>query len=108
MRQARLNDAAICLFTILSEAGIYSGIFGGYGIAVMGGNRESKDIDCLASLTKQEAIHLLDGVFRFDVVPQNRQDLGINVSAAKEAAGGFDPDELPRPEAGDVQMGLLA
>jgi len=40
----------------------------------MGGNWESKEIDYPASLTKQEAVRLLDGVSGFAVVPQIRQD----------------------------------
>lgn len=45
MLQDRLNDAAIALSRVLNDAGIKFGIFGGYAIAVLGGQRESKDID---------------------------------------------------------------
>ena len=50
MLQDRLNDAAIALSRVLSDARIKFGIFGGYAIAVLGGQRESKDIDCVAAL----------------------------------------------------------
>src|SRR5690348_16988257 len=74
MIQERLNDAAIALSQILTRAGIKFGIFGGYAIAVRGGLRESKDIDCLASVSKQQVINLLDGVDGFVAVPQSRLD----------------------------------
>ncbi len=61
MIQARLNDAAIRLCQLLDAANIKHGIFGGYAIGVLGGPRESKDIDCIASTSKQALIHLLDG-----------------------------------------------
>jgi hypothetical protein len=74
MRQARLNDAAIALYRVLSSAGIRFGIFGGYAIAVLGGQRETKDIDCVAAVTKQHIIDLLDGKEGFVALPQSRQD----------------------------------
>ncbi len=39
MLQDRLNDAAIALSQVLSDARIKFGIFGGYAIAVLGGQR---------------------------------------------------------------------
>jgi len=74
MRLSRLNDAAIALSRLLDTAGIKFGIFGGYAIAVMGGQRESKDIDCVAALTKQQVIAMLDGKEGFVAVPQTRED----------------------------------
>jgi len=74
MYQARLNDAAIVLYRVLDSAGINFGIFGGYAIAVLGGQRESKDIDCVASVTKEQIIAVMDGVNGFVAVPQGRED----------------------------------
>jgi hypothetical protein len=74
MLQDRLNDAAIALSRVLSDARIKFGIFGGYAIAVLGGQRESKDIDCVAALSKQAVISLLDGRHGFVAVPQTRDD----------------------------------
>jgi hypothetical protein len=74
MHQARLNDAAIALSRILDRHHINFGIFGGYAIAAYGGNRESKDIDCLAGVTKKQIIDVLDGKEGFFVVPQTRED----------------------------------
>ncbi|KAH7237913.1 ser/Thr protein phosphatase [Fusarium solani] len=54
--------------------GINFGIFGGYAIGTMGGTRESKDIDCLASVTKEQIISLLDNKEGFQAISQNRQD----------------------------------
>lgn len=74
MIQGRLNDAAITLHGILSRQGIDFGIFGGYAIGTMGGARESKDIDCLASVTKEQIISLLDNKEGFQAISQSRQD----------------------------------
>ena len=74
MIQGRLNDAAIALYRILSEAGIKHGIFGGYAIGALGGPRESKDIDCIAAVSKQEIIGILDGKQGFEYLPQSRED----------------------------------
>lgn len=69
-----LHDAAIALGQVLGEADVRFGVFGGYAVSVLGGVRESKDIDCLASVTKDEAVALLDGRNGFVVIPQSRQD----------------------------------
>lgn len=75
MIQSRLNEAAIVLAQVLRQAGIHFGIFGGYALAVRGGPRESKDIDCIAaSVTKDQLIAILDGKHGFKAVPQARQD----------------------------------
>lgn len=74
MRQERLNDAAIALNRILSRNGIKFGIFGGYAVGILGGPRESKDVDCLASVTKKQIISLLDGKEGFQCIPQSRED----------------------------------
>jgi hypothetical protein len=74
MIQERLNDAAIALHRILSRANVRFGIFGGYAIGVLGGVRESKDIDCIASISKQQIIILLDGKEGFAAILQSRQD----------------------------------
>ncbi|PYH94602.1 hypothetical protein BO71DRAFT_449968 [Aspergillus ellipticus CBS 707.79] len=74
MIQDRLNDAAIALYRALNQANIHFGIFGGYAIGVLGGARESKDIDCLASISKQQVIDILDGKEGFAAIHQSRQD----------------------------------
>ncbi|KAH7119386.1 ser/Thr protein phosphatase [Dactylonectria estremocensis] len=74
VRTGRLNDAAITLHGILSRQGIDFGIFGGYAIGTMGGAHESKDIDCLASVTKEQIISLLDNEEGFQAISQSRQD----------------------------------
>ncbi|KAL5358880.1 hypothetical protein BJX96DRAFT_183405 [Aspergillus floccosus] len=74
MLQDRLNDAAIALHRALSRANIRFGIFGGYAIGVLGGARESKDIDCIASISKQQVVSILDGHDGFAAIPQARQD----------------------------------
>jgi hypothetical protein len=72
MLQQRLNDAAIALHKILAQENINFGIFGGYAIGAIGGVRESKDVDCLASTSKEQIIQLLNGKEGFVAVPQNR------------------------------------
>ncbi|RCI14421.1 hypothetical protein L249_6186 [Ophiocordyceps polyrhachis-furcata BCC 54312] len=70
----RLNDAAIALYRVLNRQNIAFGIFGGYAIGTIGGVRESKDIDCLASVSKDQILQLLDRKEGFQAVPQTRQD----------------------------------
>ncbi|KAF2459393.1 hypothetical protein BDY21DRAFT_189807 [Lineolata rhizophorae] len=74
MRQNRLNDAAIVLQRVFSQAGIKFGIFGGYAIGVLGGFRETKDIDCMVAASKNEVLKLLQRKDGFIAVPQKRQD----------------------------------
>ena len=74
MHRGRLNDAAIALNRILSRNGVKFGIFGGYAVATLGGPRESKDVDCLASVTKQQIISLLSGKEGFEYLSQGRED----------------------------------
>lgn len=74
MRQDRLNDAAIALHRILDRANVRYGIFGGYAIGTMGGPRESKDVDCIASISKSQIIQLVDGKEGFEYINQARPD----------------------------------
>ncbi|WEW54789.1 hypothetical protein PRK78_000214 [Emydomyces testavorans] len=74
MYQARLNDASIALFRVLHSAGIKHGIFGGYAIAVLGGPRESKDVDCIASVSKAQIISILNNKEGFQYIDQSRDD----------------------------------
>lgn len=74
MQQSRLTDAAIALQRVLARSNVRFGIFGGFAIGALGGPRESKDIDCLASGSKEQIINILDGQDGFVVVPQSRTD----------------------------------
>jgi hypothetical protein len=74
LRLQRLNDAAIALYRALTAANIRFGIFGGYAISVVGGPRESKDVDCLAASSKQQLLLLLDGKHGFAAINQSRDD----------------------------------
>lgn len=74
MKTDRLHDAALALQHVLGQANINFGIFGGYAVSVLGAVRESKDIDCLAAVTKEAAVALLHGKNGFTVIPQTRQD----------------------------------
>jgi hypothetical protein len=59
---------------VLAQNNVKFGIFGGYAVAILGGPRESKDVDCLVSVTKPQILGLLDGQAGFVAVPQSRQD----------------------------------
>ena len=74
MIQSRLNDAAITLDRVLAAANVKYGIFMGYAISSLGGPRESKDVDCLASASKQQIVALLDGKNGFKYINQARTD----------------------------------
>ncbi|KAK7518998.1 hypothetical protein IWZ03DRAFT_375200 [Phyllosticta citriasiana] len=62
------------MYATLQASGIKFGIFGGYAVSVLGGNRESKDVDCIVSVSKQEILHILDGKNGFKALPQTRED----------------------------------
>lgn len=74
MVHGRLNDASIALNKILQRADVRYGIFGIYAIAVLGGQCENKDIDCVASVTKEQILNIMDGNSGFVAVPQTRHD----------------------------------
>lgn len=85
MIQSRLNDAAIALSKALTEANIKHGIFGGYAVTVLGGPRETKDVDCLASASKDQIVTLLNAREDFTFIPQSRQDYAAFLWSAKPA-----------------------
>jgi hypothetical protein len=70
-----LNDAAIALHA-LTQAGVRHGVFGGFAIGALGGEgwRGSKDVDCVASITKEALVSLLDGRDGFVWINQARID----------------------------------
>lgn len=74
MIRSRLNDAAIALHAVLAAANFKYGIFGGYAVSILGGPRETKDIDCLASASKEQIVALLHGTDGFEYIDQNRTD----------------------------------
>lgn len=69
-----LHDAALALKQLLGRANVKFGIFGGYAVSVMGGVRESKDVDLMAAVNKDEIVSLLNGKNGFTLIPQSRQD----------------------------------
>jgi hypothetical protein len=72
MIQARLNNTAIALYRAFYSANVKHGIFGGYAIGVLGGPRKSKDINCIALISKQDAIDLLGGKGGFNLLIKAR------------------------------------
>lgn len=74
MQLTRLNDAAIALHRVLASANVKHGIFGGYAVAALGGPRDSKDIDCLASVSKAQIVQLLNGRDGFTMLDSARND----------------------------------
>ncbi|KAI1135555.1 hypothetical protein F5Y05DRAFT_416228 [Hypoxylon sp. FL0543] len=77
MLRERLNDAAIALYRVFSRAGVSFGIFGGHAIQVFGSPRSTKDIDCLARITKLQVIQLFHEQEGFRVVSQVRDDYAL-------------------------------
>lgn len=74
MAPDRLNDAAIALYEALSAANVQHGIFGGYAVSTLGGPRASKDVDCVASLSKERVVAILNSRPDFTWIPQVRED----------------------------------
>lgn len=62
---SKLSDAAIAICKALDELGVDFGIFGGYAVAVLGGPRESKDIDCVVNCSKDWLVQKLSKVDGF-------------------------------------------
>ncbi|PGG96304.1 hypothetical protein AJ79_09638 [Helicocarpus griseus UAMH5409] len=73
VRQARLNDTAIALHRAFSGQQVKFSIFGGYAVSTLGGPRASKDVDCIASVNKQQILNILDGKDSFVAVSQLQQ-----------------------------------
>jgi hypothetical protein len=81
MLTGRLNDAAIMLHLSLDDSRIKYAVIGGYAITHFGGNRQTKDIDCVANASKQQIINALDTYAGLTVVSQDRDDyVGISWS----------------------------
>ncbi|KAI1098452.1 hypothetical protein F4804DRAFT_338183 [Jackrogersella minutella] len=74
MSVEHLNDAAIVLHRVFSQEGIKFGIFGGFAIRIMGGLRSTKDIDCLASASKDQVVKLLHKNGGFEAISQVRDN----------------------------------
>ncbi|KAJ5443547.1 uncharacterized protein N7458_007419 [Penicillium daleae] len=74
MLTSRLNDAAILLHLSLNDNGINYAVIGGFAITHFGGNRQTKDIDCIANASKEQIIDALDTEAGLVVVSQDRND----------------------------------
>ncbi|KAI0890789.1 hypothetical protein F4806DRAFT_489882 [Annulohypoxylon nitens] len=85
MSRELLNDAAIVLHHIFSNENIKYGIFGGYAISAFGGLRATKDIDVLASISKDELLKLVTKEHGFDALTQARDDYVAFLYADKAA-----------------------
>ena len=73
----QLSDAAIALHRILTNANIDFGIFGGYAINTIGGNRTSKDIDCAIGCGKPKIIEILANFPQFTNMNNSRDDVAM-------------------------------
>ncbi|XDG04732.1 hypothetical protein ABKA04_004347 [Annulohypoxylon sp. FPYF3050] len=85
MSRELLNDAASVLHHIFSNENIKYGIFGGYAISAFGGLRATKDIDVLASISKDELLKLVTKEHGFDALTQARDDYVAFLYADKAA-----------------------
>ncbi|KAK2766775.1 hypothetical protein FQN54_006089 [Arachnomyces sp. PD_36] len=85
--QSRLNRAAIDLSAILSKNGTKHGIFGGWAVNALGSGRETKDVDCLAAIGKDDLIELMADKPGWTQIPNMREDY----------APYFWDDELNKP-----------
>lgn len=74
---AALSEAAIALSTALNTLGVERGIFGGYAVAVLGGPRASKDIDCAVDCNKEWLVEKLSTIDGFTFTGNVRADLAV-------------------------------
>ncbi|KAG8631689.1 hypothetical protein KVT40_000829 [Elsinoe batatas] len=72
-----LSDAAIALTKALDDLGVEHGIFGGYAVAILGGPRASKDIDCVVNCNKEWLVERLSAVEDFSSMGNARPDLAV-------------------------------
>ena len=70
----RLHKAALALYAALSSANVQHGIFGGYAIAVLGGPRASKDVDCVTVSDRAGLVAIIGARSDFTLIPQTRED----------------------------------
>ncbi|KAF1818434.1 uncharacterized protein K489DRAFT_413725 [Dissoconium aciculare CBS 342.82] len=72
----KLSDAAIAISKALGDQlGVEFGIFGGFAIAVLGGPRESKNIDCVVNCSKEWLVNNLGKIDGFRSTGNSRPDL---------------------------------
>ena len=62
------------MFKLLNEAGVKYGAFGSFALCALVRPRESKDVDCIASISKPQVVALMDGKEGFVCVNQSRED----------------------------------
>lgn len=73
----QLSDAAIALYEIFERQGIAFGIFGGYAINTLGGNRTSKDIDCAIGCNKARIVEVMSKHREFHSMNNSRDDVAM-------------------------------
>ena len=73
----QLSDAAIALHRILTSAEIEFGIFGGYAINTIGGDRTSKDNDCAIGCDKAKIVEVLAGIPQFRYMNNSRDEVAM-------------------------------
>ncbi|EEP77652.1 predicted protein [Uncinocarpus reesii 1704] len=93
--QKRLSEAAVAVSKILSDHGIKHGVFGGWAVNVLGGNRATKDIDLMAAIGKDELWQLMEGRIGWVKIPNMREDY----------APFFWDDALQRPVLVEIFIG---
>ncbi|KAK2858529.1 hypothetical protein FQN49_004643 [Arthroderma sp. PD_2] len=93
--QKRLSEAAVAISKILSDHGTKYGIFGGWAVNVLGGNRATKDIDLMAAIGKDELWELMEGRNGWTKIPNMREDY----------ASFFWDDALKRPVLVEIFIG---
>lgn len=95
MDPKRLSQAATEISKILSDNGVKHGIFGGWAINVLGGERVTKDVDCLAAIGKDELLKLIVKQKGWTAIPNMREDY----------AALFWDDHLERPVLVEIFIG---
>lgn len=74
---AELSDAAAVIYNIFSPRKIDYGIFGGFAVNALGGNRTSKDLNCAVRCSKQQLVALLLQFPQLQNIGNVREDVAI-------------------------------
>lgn len=75
--RSKLHDIAITLHLIFNTSSVLYMFFGGYALSALGNFRVTKDIQCFASLSKQEIQDLLLSRKEFVAVKDTRNDVAV-------------------------------
>jgi len=92
--QGKLADAAVATCRALDTLNIDFGIFGGCAVAILGGPRQSKDVDCVVDCNKEWLVQRLSEMEGFRSMGNSRPDLAQFIFGESNVLIEFFPSRL--------------